>query len=98
MFNENLLNSASEQRDVLTQDGRRVDQIGVDVRSQLVGAAKTDDRPTTLSHLTENDSKVGDGVLDGLLQFAQVTSGVLKTYKKTRLVKSSFDTCITLKN
>jgi hypothetical protein len=58
MFNENFLDGSAKKLNVLTQHGRGLDQIGVNVIGELVGPSETDDRATPLRNLAEDDSKV----------------------------------------
>ena len=90
MLDENLLDGAAEMFDVFAQLGRNVDKVGVDVIGQRVGAAETDDRTSALRDLAEDDAEVGDRVLDGLLELAQVTAGVLQTcFEENRVPSDS---------
>ena len=81
MFYEDFLDGSTKELDVLTEHSLRIDQIGMYVIGELVGPSETDDRATSLRDLTEDDSKVWDGVLHGFLKLTQVTSGILQTWK-----------------
>ncbi len=81
MFDKNFLDGSTKEFNVFTEHGRRLDQIGVHVIGELVRPPETDDRSTPLRDLAEDDSKVWDGILHGLLQFAQMSSGILQACK-----------------
>ena len=78
MLDENLLDGVSKDLDVSAKSGGHIDKVRVDVVGERVGSAEADDRTSPLRDLAENDPEVRDRGLDGLLQLAEVGSGILK--------------------
>ena len=74
MFDEELLDGGAEEVDGLADLAGGVDEVGVHVVGEDVAGAHTHGGLAALGDLAEDNAKVGDGVLDGRLQLAEVAT------------------------
>ena len=68
MLDEQLLCGGAEKIDGGAQVLGRLEQVPVHLAGQDVSGAKSHGRSASLGHLTQDNAKVGDGVLHGALQ------------------------------
>ena len=79
MFDQEFFDGIAKHFSVFADLGRNTGQVGMYINCQGIALTHAEGKLAPLGNLAHDNTEVGDGVLDSLLQFTQMTSSILDT-------------------